>query len=639
MKKILCVLLAVLFINVPAYAEDNDYISEDIVARAKEVCGISDEYAEMNVESISGYGDMTMYDIRWRNKDENLIKSEIRVSIGSDGTVYRYSYRDLSDYMPEDKSEIYTDKQARETAEAFLKKALGDKYASLEYAGISNDDDVYRFLYSIKSGDIPYYNNNVTVLVNKFSRCIINYDYSLPVLQANDVSIEGARSIDEARQSVLENMRLGYDTKYEYGKDAYIVTPVYRPKSCMLDAFTLEAPETAYLYKYTADTAASKGASNSRMSLTEAEIKGIEESKNVLSLEKAVSLYNGIFGKSIGVKDVEVDYEREERANYYITRIYAKPESEEQFSASFDVWGRLINYYTIDLFEEFEPDYEKEKKCAEDFINKLNIKYPVSDIDIYHGSCYANIMRNGIVSFDESISMSFDKDMNITSFNARYYPDSIYDGIDGVKEDREKALAKAEELYPLSLYYYIMVEYPNNKASYKTIPVYAFEDEFSVNASTMEVLDYYGRSIEKNEGIHTYTDLNGQWYAEYAEKLAYMGYSFKDAEFGGDKYLTAGDLKDLDTYSSDLDDLIEEHGEDYVISRYEMAEGLTKSYKDITKYSDIFIKPYEDVDDEHKGAVAVLKAMGVLGDADKFRGNDSITRGEAAAMIYRVVTR
>ncbi len=639
MKKILCVLLAALFINVPAYAEDNDYISEDIVARAKEVCDISDEYDEMNVEYISKYGDMTMYDISWEKADDN-----IEVKIGSDGLVYEYNCYDYSSYTEQDKTKIYTDSQAKETAEAFMKEALKDKYASLEYDSVYNEYGSYMFYYKIKNGDIPYCNNRVSIWVEKFSCDISYYSYDLAVLQTNDASFEGAKNIDEARQSVLENMRLGYDTEYDYKEKTYNVTPLYRPKSFILDAFTLEAPETANLFKYAsvADAGAAEGASNSRLSLTEAEIKGIEKSKNVLSLEKAVSLYNDIFDKSISADDVEVDYEREEKANYYITRISSKPESEEQFSASFDVWGRLLGYYITDYNynEEYKPDYESGKKYAEDFINKLNIKYPLSEIEKDNDTYYANIMRNGIISFDEKISIRFGKDMNITSFNAQYYPDSIYDGIAEVKENKAKALAEAEKLYPLARCCYIAEEYNNGKSTYKTIPVYAFEDEFSVDAATMEVLDYYGRRIERNEGVHTYTDLNGQWYAEYAEKLAYMGCSFKNDEFGGEKYLTAGDLTDFsERFSLPVWDMIDKHGEDYVISRYEMAEMLTDDIKDITKYSDIFIKPYEDVDDEHKGAVAVLKAMGVLGDADKFRGNDSITRGEAAAMMYRVATR
>ena len=181
------------------------------------------------------------------------------------------------------------------------------------------------------------------------------------------------------------------------------------------------------------------------------------------------------------------------------------------------------------------------------------------------------------------------------------------------------------EHYDFKPYYSIKVNYNEVYDEYEAVPVYGFGERFSIDALSGEVLNYNGQKINKN-GVKTYTDLNDQWYADVAINLAYMGCGFEGDEFKGD---------DSITYAA-FSNSIEGKDENSVITRYEFAEYMIDCMdaKNVSKYNEIYIKPFDDVDFKHTGAVAILKAMGIVG-GDSFRGDDNITRAEAAAMIYR----
>ncbi|MDO5387732.1 MAG: S-layer homology domain-containing protein, partial [Clostridia bacterium] len=170
------------------------------------------------------------------------------------------------------------------------------------------------------------------------------------------------------------------------------------------------------------------------------------------------------------------------------------------------------------------------------------------------------------------------------------------------------------------------------------IAVYGFETDFSIDADTGELLTYYGNKIT-DRSIKYYTDLNDQWYADYASKLAYMGYYFDSDTFDGDSPLTYGALKELNNSSLYGSLNIDDKEPDDKITRYEFAEYLVDSLKikNVNKYNEIYIKPFDDVAYQYTGTIAILKAMGVV-NGESFRGNDTITRGEAVTMLYRTLT-
>ena len=139
--------------------------------------------------------------------------------------------------------------------------------------------------------------------------------------------------------------------------------------------------------------------------------------------------------------------------------------------------------------------------------------------------------------------------------------------------------------------------------------------------------------LDSDTGLRNYVDVSDQWYADIVNKMSYMGYGYNSNEFRGNDPLTGSALNELLGYN-----YIGKNKLNNNITRYELADILMDimNCSNATKYNDAFVKPYDDVDFKHTGAVAVLKSAGIV-NGDSFRGDDVATRAEALVMYYRYV--
>lgn len=335
-----------------------------------------------------------------------------------------------------------------------------------------------------------------------------------------------------------------------------------------------------------------------------------------------------------------------DRDDYYLN--IKSNDSDNYFYCTIDAEGRLVSYTkNFDTNEEnanSKNSSEKARSAAQSMLNKFNYGYKTTELmenknnfeyGIYSFNC--NVIRNGHISFDERIEINTDSNGNIISVYAQYLPDEIFN-LNTINVSAEQAFAKAEDKYDFKPYYSIKTKYSDSSQSYEAVPVYGFDELFSIDATTGEFLDFYGKTIIE-DGVKLYTDLNNQWYAEEAISLAYMGYTFKGDEFKGDEPLTYGDLRELNKSNYYRNINLDNYDQNATMTRYEFAEYLldTMDIKNINKYNEIFIKPFDDVSYQYTGTIAILKAMGVV-NGESFRGNDTITRGEVVVMIYRCLT-
>ena len=635
MKKFISLLLTAAMLTVPVYG-DEVYTQEDLVLRAKEVCQINDSSLDFKITSTNEIYGMKFYNYEWNDPDK---KGSINVSVGSDGVVYSYN-----DYINYDngKTKVYTDKEATAKVENFLKDALKDKYNDIAFECLESDSYDYTFVYNVMYNGVEYDGNDLRISVDKYSNKVTNYYYPGVLLCVKNSSFEGKKTSEEAEEVMKDNVELGYLTKYDYVTKEYDIKLLYRMKDYLLRAEDLKPLEASDLIAYESDAKSGgvvKDTGVSKSTLTPAEIQGIENVKNAVTEDEAIKVFNAVFEQNITKNDVTVDYEKEYTSDKYNIILNSK-NADKNFIATIDYKGRVTSYYSYNGDDSKTMSEEELAARAENLIKKLDCGYDLTTIEknnksYNENSFTCNILRNNKISFSECINLSFDKAGNITSLYASYLPDEIFN-IDTVAELSEaEAYAIAVEYYGFKPYYSIKENYNDISVEYEAVPVYGFNEKFSIDAVNGDILNFNGQKISEN-GIKVYTDISDQWYADIAVNLAYMGCAFDGDEFNGDDNLTYGALGELTSDIHYLNTYIENKDENALMTRYEFAEYMMvcMGIKKVSNYNEIYVKPFNDVDFEHTGAVAILKAMGVVG-GNSFRGNDNITRGEAAAIIYR----
>ena len=641
MKKILSVLLALSMLSVPVCA-DTSYTQEQLIETAKKVCSIDDSYTDFEISTASeAYGNV-FYSCQWTNESNN---SSVEATISSDGIVY--SYNCYNSEEPE-KNKIYTPEDALKTADSFLRKALKTEYENIEYKSYNNYNDGYTLYYAIKHNNIAYYDTNLRITVNKYSNKITSYYYPYGITGIVNTSFENTKNLNEAEQVMKKSIELGYKANYDYNSEKYNVSLLYRISDYIIKAKDLTplSNEELYAAERGAGSSDEAAANTASSALTPQEIEGIDDLQNAISVNRALQILNTSFDKALTPDDVNVNYEKRYDRDEYSISINSKS-SSNYFNCTIDSEGRVISYYTDNKAEENSENRISEEealKAANDLMGRFHYGYKTTPVKADDNSLTensysfsSNVIRNNYVSFDEYINIRIGNNGEVLSVNARYLPDEIFNININVNITPEQAYSIASDKYPLSPYYCIKYTYSSSDASGEAIPVYGFEEQFSVDANTGELLDYYGDEIINNE-VREYTDLDSQWYAEYAINLAYMGYAFDEDEFRGDDPLTYKGLQELNKsrYLGNID--LKEKDENDTITRYEFAEYLidTMGVKTVSTYNEIYIKPFDDVAYQYTGTIAILKAMGIVG-GDSFRGNDNITRGEACAMIYRAL--
>lgn len=643
MKKFISLLLAAAMLAVPVYGNDG-YTQEELVAKAKTVCNIGD-YENFDITSHNDENGYTSYYLSWSDDD----KGDVSVTIDNNGAICYYN---ISSVDKTEKSRVYTNDQSKVVADEFLKKALGDNYSDIKFSYCNYLlNNAYEFYYDV------YYNGILTdesmcIEVSKYTNSVITYSFPSNYFRAKFKEFKNADAVEEAKSEINKGFSLGYIVDYNWENEESTPKLLYRFDNYAVSAEDFKSVENyGFSVKNMEDSSASEGSSPSRVKLTDEELKNIESHKNTITLDDGVKIVKDTLGIDLPKSKVQTEYSKPYRKNGYSFNIYNADE-ENPFFVSIDEKGRIVTYYK-DYIDDNGSDKSADelKKTAEKYVSAINTSnYELTELKEYDGYYYynydfgygngdgvsykCNLKRNGYVSFDEDIYVQLDKKGNLCSITANYENDDIFNEKPDVKINRDEALDIIYKNVDFRPYYNFSTLFNGSYNEYTAEPVFGFEKRFSLSPDNGALLSYDGSEIKESKEYNEYTDLSNQWYAETARNMMYMGYRFEGDEFRGDDVLTFGDLNDFwGTYRYYIDDI--EYSEDKIITRYEMAEILMdlmecREYK----YNEIYIKPFDDVDFEHTGAVAILKAMGIVG-GDSFRGNDNITRAEAVAMLYR----
>jgi hypothetical protein len=263
-------------------------------------------------------------------------------------------------------------------------------------------------------------------------------------------------------------------------------------------------------------------------------------------------------------------------------------------------------------------------------LDKSNLGDPEVSVGKYGAYVTYTRVCNGLEFSQNSVQFSIDNDGNVTRYNKNW--DKVeFEPVNNIVTDKN-AFDEFDKWKNYSLKYV----YNYKTKSYKLVYDFTQNENFTmVNAITGKAVSYSGVEYTK-KGDGTYTDISDHWCKEIVETLALMGIKLDGDKFRPDEPITKSDFAKLlnSYYSYSGDD-----GDDY-LTRYQAAEyvcGDVLGFKILKDKDELFVQPFEDVDEEHYAEVAFLKGLGMVNEAKKFNGDKLLTRAEAASMVYNAI--
>ncbi|HOJ09775.1 MAG TPA: S-layer homology domain-containing protein [Clostridiales bacterium] len=293
---------------------------------------------------------------------------------------------------------------------------------------------------------------------------------------------------------------------------------------------------------------------------------------------------------------------------------------------------------------------------------------------------YFNYIRkvNGIHFPGNSINVGFDAvNGKVTNFNMNWF-DVEFPGIENVLSLDEISKALLEKIglelqyrridkrnAPIPLPKMEIMEL-DNKPEIKLVYALKSGKPYVLDANTGDILDYDGKPFKEEKPVE-YTDLSGHFSEGKVKELAkYNIITFKGPEFKPNDEIKQKDLfmilsKLLDRYYVPF--ITEDSSQDEIDEMYKqlVREGIVKAgekapesailredavkfliralkYDKIADVSEIFnvtFKDAQDITPELKGYVAIASGLGIIsGSGGNFNPKKTLTRGEAAVMIY-----
>lgn len=471
MRKLMLTFVFTFMLAVPALAQT--YTREEAKGRAEALFDI-EGYKDFEIYDNNNYS-VVAYDMRWDFEEEGRYTT---VTMRSDGNLILYDINGAD--FPKDKK--FTESQCRETAENFIDDVFEGGLNSAKLTGFSDGSTYCEYEYSCVKNGIESISDKISVEVNKFTNKITYYRASDGCFY-NYYSFD-TNSFEEAKDKIRGGLELGYSTIYDKGADRYNVRLVYAFTDYQLRAENFEPIYTDFdMFTYS-DTCMTD---DPNKTVPDYFIE-TDPPENTLSEKKAVKIYNNFYNTDFSVGDIEVNYGVAYGNDDYLVYVNG---------LIIDSEGRIVGK---DNFAEFDenrkyvpletnPFYEEgmtEEAIAKKVIDKLNVKnYVLTDMRCYdfytYKKYFCNIVRNGNVSFNERICVSFDDTGDISTIEARYIDDDVFNKKFNVNISNDEAFNMAVEKMEFNPYYYKYYT-GSSEVSYEIIKIYGFREGFTINA-------------------------------------------------------------------------------------------------------------------------------------------------------------
>ncbi len=673
MKKIIstALALAVLLSSVSALARVNTEKMQEVLISVKERIGSTDSYPQFSSsERKTNQG--TAYSFNWSNQGEHDW-SELNVSANDEGIITSYNTYS-SEKEPAD-SQLSINRPKKAEALIAAQKAIDKLNPSLAGEIIAEDTNGYEnFRRGSYGFRVQRYKNGIPVHSDSGW---VNLNSSLE-LKSFSISYTTGFTFGEAENTISNkeaqaayNQHIGtklyYIFTYEHNKKAPAVKLVYAPTEdySYIHAVTGEKvtiePYSAILNSTESfDQEASGGGSNGslKQDFTQAELKNLQEIEGLISLEAADQSARSyeFFGISddFSIRSSSLYY-NEYKNSYFYSLYYINADKLSIRLTINAKTGEIISFsnWKDNFDEEGTPDPAKITELSEEIAGVL-AKDKLKEFKKEEGNPADNGITytryiNEIPFYENTISMSFNKDYSLSSYNI------TYDDIDFPKPENiispQDAFKYISDLGEYKVYYV---------ADHKEkifVPVYKLTEAKSVDAFT-------GKSIyedsSKQGGI--YTDISGHWAEDEIKTLAEYGIFFEGTQLNPDTPITQFEYISLlsilfynnsvsclrDAYYDDIynsvpqEFLKDDTNFDAPLTRERAAMLMVRAMgiEEYASLTNIYKPLYEDVL-ENIGAINILTGLGVLsGDGTgNFNPNSRLTKAESLMMIYNYLSR
>lgn len=651
MKKKLSLMVALMFVftmalPLQAFGAGVDAGLENAIKTAKSLFEIPEDY---RFESgINSEGGKNIFSLNWRSAGSD--DSYIMVRIDDKGMVLSYESYKPSGKEQSGKLPKISRQEARLKADAFIKKVNPEIVDEIKYEENNQNnlmDATYYFNYYRIANNIPFYNNRVSVYVNRETGEVQTF---YATWTDGLVFPEPGKHItmDQARDAYKKNLGLELIYKYSYTNAddklrIYLVyTPRYENDIYAVEAFTGEKIKVGYGYygpyygtasnekQMLMDAAMGAGA---RITLSPEEIKAVqdaaglkkaEEVEKIARAAKFLELTDAFKLNSYSLNPswpVKTDYVW----NLNFTKAVTEDTEAEYANVSIDAkTGRILSFYRSAPYREGTAKYGlEEAKAAVDAFVKANYSELYTQV-AYDADYEENLLSsqgteaprsysfkydrlvNGIAFPENGITASYDVvNGKITSFAISWFntdfpgaanvitPDAAYEKLfAGIglelqyKADNTGSSARKIAV-PSS------VEIPEIKLVYSLKP----DKPLFLDAGSGTVLDYDGNPYKEVKPV-SYTDITGSFAEKQIMVLAENGVYLDGTEFKPKAEITQKDFFILlsrtlnyygtiitaDSSQKDLDELYAFLEKQGIVKAGEAAPSAAVTREDAVKY-------------------------------------------------------
>lgn len=643
---------------------------------------------EYNYDSGSSVSTPT-WTLNWQTPDGS---QRIRVNCDSNKNISRYYINNSEGrkYKP-----THLKKELKTKADMFISKVSPQIFGKLEY--IENEpanvySGTYSFLYRRVENKIPMPDNTVTVSVNYETGEVTNYNANW-LYNAVIPSPAAKITKEEATQKIGSelNMALTYQTPYSgASKQAYLVYQPDRPY-ISVDAITGKVYLTKQeWYEENSSTAESVADKATGGSLTPKEVKSISKLKNLISQtaaieavknEKNLYLDQDCTSVSAALNLATDGYNSDNKIYIWEIRFTDGGKAENDGKSSYIPYanasvdatdGKILSYHAA-IPEYYDSEKEKwenvnvkytSKECApifEAFVKSQkpeyfnNAKQTASgndyligyknDAPVYGGYNYNYTRINESVlypsnGFYGSVDGITGK---IYSFRTNWNKNITFQSTKGIM-DKAKAFDQYISKDGFGLIYEINTLHNEKDGSVKNEIRLVYSPDIkpsTISPFTGKQLDYSGKPITTQNGTYAYSDISNSKNKRAILLLADLGLGFEGGKFQPNKKITGAELEslmpDLPYSLKKLTDkekkqtITRMNGVKYLISYANLDK--------VAKLKNIYTADFKDKNKISKvdmGYAALAKGLGIVKDSS-FRGDEMLTRGEAAQMIINLL--
>ncbi len=684
MKKLLSLILAGVMLIIPLGALADSSTSselEKVLIAVKTKINVPSDLTEFS-SYVSERSEKTYYNLDWSNEDYSKTLS---ASCDSEGRII--SYHNYINDSTDKKFSSFSKDEIVDFAAKFIQKTLpetnrgeGDILVYDESSYDARGNMRYSMRFDRRKESVRVKDNYADVTVCETDGALsvrslnVSYDYDTEfVLSA------------ETEDGYIEKYKAAFPAELIYRDEYNYYAPKGMPKNTPVLVYRIKDDNIGYIDAVTGEVvtedevenelfkaessvmedSSAGGGANRNDILTPQEIEELERIEGLLSIsdiEKAVKKLPYVdFASDMVLTSSDLSKYEED----YTYRLYYSSEKEDDYRyirINADAkTGKILSLYTKSGYseEEFtEAQIKDTENKITEFLNAV-AREELGECEEQEKNGYKKTLNkhymrivNGVKYINNGINVSFDAENNcITNYSLNFTKADF--------QNPENAIGEVAAYGKILEYAPVVPLYIRSGGAYKrvfTLDCYGIQ----IDAITGDIMDGYSE-----EGAnYTYSDIDGHWAEEAAEKLSEIQVGFSGGMLEPEKEVTQKDFLRLaasgiydkyyagyteaDLYRYLINDGIlteEEKAPDSFVTR-EQAFVYIIRFADLEKVaelSDIYRVSYVDghlLSEGKIGYAAILSGLGVVcGNGGELRPQSKLTRAEAIVMLYRYLLK